>query len=246
MHVLYDLIRRGEYSGEPIIALGSSHGGYIANLLSKFAPNTLSAVFDNSSYPSPPLHYVIGRDLRQAEASCRAPSLPNLVWLCNVKSGWSSFVENDNYFSKDRQEIRCFSGDTLTEMADYGGNRTVYRFYHSAHDAFVPACSKLALAAALRERGFDVYEYVMDEEDVDGRFVKNLSHGMGLSLRLMFERLYATVDVFEGPTDIGLRSEIMFRGETHDYVFRYGSDGVRALCRSSGWARPARAFGRVA
>ena len=53
IYVIDDLIKRGSRTSN-IILFGSSHGGYIAHMVAKLAPNTIRLIIDNSSYISPP------------------------------------------------------------------------------------------------------------------------------------------------------------------------------------------------
>ena len=64
----------------------------------------------------------------------------------------------------------------------------------------------------------------MDHGDVDGRFVKTLSHGMGLSLKKMFANFYPDVIRKQEYSDITLKSLIIYEGIKGRYVFKYESD----------------------
>ncbi len=62
-----DLFIRHPQIPKTIYAIGSSYGGYIANLISKLAPCTLNAVFDNSSWATPNMNYIKGQELGLTE-----------------------------------------------------------------------------------------------------------------------------------------------------------------------------------
>jgi hypothetical protein len=227
--VLYDLHTRRslDWNGH-IIAIGSSHGGYIANLLSKFAPNTLTAVFDNSSYAVPPLAYVMTREMRSPFFSPFVMATKNIKFLCSIKSGWTTNSLSSNYYHDDARKIRSFLyEEDIKKMAELGKNKTQYRFYHSKYDSHIAnVYEKIAMADLLKKYGFDTKIYLIDHCDVDGRFIKTADHGMNLSLQMMFDKLYPDVTPKDKCSDISLRSLIVYEGINGDYVLKYESDEI--------------------
>ena len=225
--VLYDLQKKIRFDGG-IIAIGSSHGGYIANLLSKFAPNTLSAVFDNSSYAVPPLSYVMEREIKPAIFyPCRMIT-KNIGIYYAIKSGWTTNSLSSNYYSEDARKIRSFiHEEDIKRMAEMGRNKTQYRFCHSKYDFQIAnVYEKTAMFDLLKKYNFDAEIYLADHGDVDGKFVKNLDHGMALSLKKMFEKFYPDVIHKSEDTDITLKSLIIYEGIKGDYIFKYSEDRV--------------------
>jgi hypothetical protein len=228
VYVLYDLQKRIRLHWGKIIAIGSSHGGYIANLLSKFAPNTLTAVFDNSSYADPPLNYVMGRECKPAIFHPCEMVTKNIGIYYTLKSGWTTNSLSSNYYSEDARKIRRFlyEGD-IKKMALMGNNKTQYRFFHSKYDFKISNVhEKMTMVDFLKKYNFDSEIYLMDHCDVDGRFVKTLDHGMNLSLKKMFAKLYPDVKRKDECSDITLKSLIIYEGIKGDYVFQYESDKV--------------------
>ncbi|WDF92733.1 DUF2920 family protein [Aeromonas hydrophila subsp. hydrophila] len=57
---------------------------------------------------------------------------------------------------------------------------------HAIHDAIAPADAKLAMARAMLARGFNAELILFDESSVDGEFIRNMEHGMGLSMLQFF------------------------------------------------------------
>lgn len=223
--VLGDLLGELGFPHDNIIAMGSSHGGYIANLMAKLAPNTFAAVFDNSSYPAAPPNYIYGREIKTFEHKFFISE--HLVLCCYLKTGWTSRQGHPNTFTPDRARIRSFlDEEVIRRMAQLGGCRTQYRFYHSLQDRLVPAEQKSKMIHLLQEHGFDVQYNFMGKEDIDGRFVKNLDHGMNLSLKIMFDRLYPTITPRKGSTDLELDSVITYEGTELDYTFTFSKQGV--------------------
>lgn len=226
LHVLSELLKTLDFNKGTIIAFGSSHGGYLANLLAKFSPNTFSAVFDNSSYSCPPLPYIVGRQIRQYEYL--ALITMNIAAGCFVISPWRLNPHEQNFYSKDRQKIRSFTSlEDIQKMANYGSKKTQYRFYHSTKDMIAKPEDKIRAFDFLKKEGFDAQLKLMDEKDVDGVFVKNLNHGMDLSLKTMFINLYPTVMPRNPHTDFELQSEIVYEGFEMDYCFSYTNSRVQ-------------------
>lgn len=220
LYVLGDLLQNVAFDRGNIIAFGSSHGGYIANLMAKFAPNSFSAVLDNSSYACAPLPYVVGRQLGCHEFL--ATMSLNIAIACFVVSPWRLHPHEKNFFSDDRQKIRSFLfDDDIKTMAAAGGNKTQYRFLHSEQDMIAKVEDKLKMATLLQDNGFDVRISLMGPKDVDGHFVKNLNHGMDLSLKTMFTKLYETIQPRQPQTDFDLNSEITYKGIDMDYTFTF-------------------------
>jgi hypothetical protein len=226
--VLYDLQERGlDWYGH-IIAIGSSHGGYIANLISKFAPNTLSAVFDNSSYAVPPLGYVMERECRAAICYPCEMITKNIGLFYTIKSGWTTNSLASNYYHEDARKIRSFLyEEDIQKMAEIGKNKTQYRFYHSKYDVKTSnVYEKIAMVDLLKKYNFDSKIHLIDHPDVDGRFIKSVEHGMELSLRMMFDKLYADITFKNKYSDISLRSLVIYEGIKGNYVFKYEKDEI--------------------
>lgn len=227
LYVLFDLLKSISFEKENIIAFGSSHGGYIANLMAKFAPNTFSAVLDNSSYACAPLPYVVGRQLGHHEFL--ATMTMNIAIACFVVSPWRLYPSEQNFFSEDRQRIRSFlSEEDITNMAAYGQNKTQYRFIHSQQDMIAKPDDKLQMVNLLQANGFDIQFSLMGPNDVDGQYVKNLGHGMGLSLKTMFSKFYETIQPRHAQTDFDLNNKIVYKGSEMDYLFKFNGTGLSA------------------
>lgn len=73
-------------------------------------------------------------------------------------------------------------------MAAQGGTQTFCLMVHAIHDAIAPADAKLAMARAMLARGFNAELILFDESSIDGEFIRNMEHGMGLSMLQFFEQ----------------------------------------------------------
>lgn len=183
-----DVLRRYSNIPKKIYSIGSSYGGYIANLISKLAPRTLNAVFDNSSWAIPNKRFIIGHDLGLPELT--AELTPNIVIEGNVLSPWSSFDFMPNAFGKSRILMRSFPETHLVVMKKTGYGKTVYRFVHSSGDEIANTDQKKSLVNQMKLNGFNAQIEVFSSSDIDGRYIKNMDHGMGLSMRQFFAKCF--------------------------------------------------------
>ena len=173
----------------PVTLIGSSHGGYIAYLIAKFAPNLIDCVIDNSAYVKPPLRYVVGKDLDVQQPEYRQTSR-NIVLHYFVKTYWCNDVDSYYYFSKDRLDIRDVSKDRhMKVVSQVSKNRIKYVAYHYADDTIAPLDEKKAFYKKLRKLGFDAsLQIISTAADVDGKFIKSLEHGLNMSIKELVTR----------------------------------------------------------
>jgi len=183
-----DIYLKYPHIPKTIFAIGSSYGGYIANLISKLAPNTLNAVFDNSSWALPNLKYIKGQELGSYEML--GTLFSNVTLELNVLSPWTHNPHLPNYFNQARRQIRSFPDDHLRIMAGSGKNKTIYRFVHAKEDSISDAEDKISLADSLKKNGFDVQMEVYTDKDIDGHYIKNMEHGMRMSMKSLFARAF--------------------------------------------------------
>ena len=176
------------YSGnrDNLILVGSSYGGYLAQLVNKFRPGYARALFDNSSWAEPNLAYVVGRDIGAVEYQCTLQGGVELA-LC-VDSPWRMLAGHPHEFDVDAFIIRSFSASQLDQMAVQGGTATFCLMVHAIHDSIAPTEAKLAMARAMLARGFNAELILFDESSIDGDFIRNMEHGMGLSMLQFFEQ----------------------------------------------------------
>ncbi len=205
-----------------IYAIGSSYGGYIANLISKLAPCTLNAVFDNSSWAAPSLKYIKGQELNLSEFTGNLP--PNVILELNVITPWTHQPFMPNYFNEDRKQIRSFPEKHLAVMGKAGNQKTIYRCVHANIDIISNTEEKLKLVNALKEIGFDVQMEIYTEKDIDGRYIKHMEHGMGLSMRLFFAKALEQTQTRiknDQRLDFDFEHTLHFQCETQTYTINY-------------------------
>ncbi len=165
------------------IFLGSSHGGYIAHLAAKIAPSFVDYVIDNSSYVTPPLQYIVGK-----ETNINHPEYliyhEHLSLHCFVQTMWTTNRQSPYNFSDDRYRIRnLMDEEHLKKQHDARNYKTTFISYHSTQDKLAPTQEKIDFYEKLKTLGFLATLHLISEEDVDGRFIKTLDHGMDMSIK---------------------------------------------------------------
>lgn len=221
--VLADLLTDGpDFDSRQIVALGSSHGGYIAHLMAKIAPRTLALVIDNSSYTQPPMAY-----LGAAEATeWAAPLVDGVNLRCRVESAWSLSDRNaDNFYDRDRDLIRdvAYPPHLRAVRAAAGETATQFRMVNSSRDTLSPPVLKQRQVAVLRALGFDAQLLIVEEEHLDGRLFKSLDHGLDASLAALFDLGVADLAPRERGVDMTRGTAIVFDGIDKSYRFAHGA-----------------------
>ncbi|MCX7133699.1 MAG: DUF2920 family protein [Aeromonas sp.] len=186
LNAIEDAMCRYNGNRDNLILVGSSYGGYLAQMVNKFRPGYARALFDNSSWAEPNLAYVVGRDIGAVEYQCTLQGGVELA-LC-VCSPWRMVAGHPHEFDVDAFIIRSFSASQLDQMAAQGGTFTFCLMVHAIHDPIAPTEAKLAMARAMLARGFNAELVLFDESSIDGDFIRNMEHGMGLSMLQFFEQ----------------------------------------------------------
>ncbi|EHN6916716.1 DUF2920 family protein [Campylobacter jejuni] len=178
--------------GIPVIMIGSSHGGYLAHLATKIAPWLVDGVIDNSSYAKFLWRLVgFGKEVDFVEYSefNTFNFYQNIRVCCSSKTFWTSNSSSNNFFSVSRRMIRYILEPIHLEIqANYP--KPCYISYHSFYDKEIaPPDEKIELYKYLKQFGFDAKLYmVKDLDQIDGKFIKNLEHGMGMSIKTLISK----------------------------------------------------------
>ncbi|EAK0934181.1 DUF2920 family protein [Campylobacter jejuni] len=178
--------------GIPVIMVGSSHGGYLAHLAAKIAPWLIDGVIDNSSYAKFLWRLVgFGKEIDFMRYYCFGTAIffKHIHTYCSDKTFWTSNSSLNNFFSVPRRMIRYILEPKHLEIqANYP--KPCYTSYHSFYDKEIaPPDEKLELYKYLEQFGFDAELYMIKNPDqVDGRFIKSLEHGMGMSIKTLISK----------------------------------------------------------
>ena len=212
LQVLHHLLATHHVDKRRLFVIGTSYGGYVATLMAKLAPNTFRLVVDNCGFSSAEddLGAVIGR--------ARA-TLCDIVCETQARPAFAATPGAPNFFSLPRREIR-----SLFVPAHLFPNTARLYAYHGVGDRVAPTERKLRLREAFAGRiPYDLE--IIDQSRIDGRLFKTPEHGLGASMRLLFERSYEKFTADGGAltdhTDFDLAHEIVFACSGEHYRLRY-------------------------
>ena len=185
-------INNAKFEHLPVIMVGSSHGGYLAHMCAKIAPWLVDAVIDNSSYAIFLWRLIgFGKEIDFTNYFCFGTDTlyQNLYLYFFDKTHWTLNEKSPYYFIDAREEIRnILNLDHLNVQSSY--KKPIYVSYHCINDKeTAPAKDKTELYEALKKLKFDAtLHMIKDESEVDGKFIKSLIHGMGMSYKLLLQR----------------------------------------------------------
>ena len=185
-------INNAKFEYLPVIMVGSSHGGYLAHMCAKIAPWLVDAVIDNSSYAIFLWRLIgFGKEINFTNYFCFGTDTlyQNLYIYFFDKTYWTLNEKSPYYFIDAREEIRnILNLDHLNVQSSY--KKPIYVSYHCIFDKEIaPAKDKIELYEALKKLKFDAtLHMVKDESEVDGKFIKSLTHGMGMSYKLLLQK----------------------------------------------------------
>ena len=158
-----------------------------ALLIAKIAPWYVDGVIDNSGTVLPLLECIIGKDLSRPEFFFS--DLNKLVGMF-IKTYWTREDERLSYFfTNENYMIRSLLNSShLTIQASVNKN-IILVSYHSLKDPFNTAKDKQTLFLAYKELGYDAtLHLIKDESEIDGRFIKDLNHGMRITDKALFRK----------------------------------------------------------
>lgn len=175
----------------PVIMIGESHGGYLAYLAAKFAPWFIDGVIDNSAYAKFLWRLVgFGKeiDFMQYAEFATFDFFHHIKIHCSTKTFWTSNSTSPNFFSPARRKIRnLLEKDHLQNQARF--TKTHFASYHSLKDEHASLKEKIELYKELSNLGFNAsLNSITKESQIDRKFIKNLSHGMGIPMKLLIKK----------------------------------------------------------
>ena len=213
-----ELAERHRFNQRRIVLFGSSYGGYIASLMSKYAPNTFSLVIDNSGFARVLLRDVLAeelldgeqkREISYGESKVSFPFTPSYPWTLNELA--------PSYFSDARRGIR-----SLLHAGHWAPAASRHCIFHSVADDLVPIAEKDRVVEILRVQGRVVDYHRIEASAIDGKVFKTAEHGMDASLRSLFEiAVPDTIPELGAMTDYELKSVANFHCGNETYRFSY-------------------------
>lgn len=225
INALKDLVKRfPKFADLPKIYGGGSYGGYLSLLIAKIAPWYVDGVIDNSGTVLPLLECIIGRKLNKPEFIYNDP---NTLIEMFIKTYWIREDENSSYFfANENYMIRSLLNSShLTIQANINKN-IIFISYHSLKDEFNTAKDKQTLFLAYKELGYDATLYLIkDESEIDGRFIKDLNHGMRISDKALFRKeLPLMLEKLQGRKSFMQENSISYPCRDQKFIFEDDKD----------------------
>lgn len=131
----------------------------------------------------PQLKYIIGRDI--GEADYFFPD-PDILVKMHTQTYWNRDENSPYYFSNANYMIRTLLNSTHIQI-QANIKKPIIISYHSAKDEFDTAKDKKVLFDIYKYLNFDATLHLIKSEDqIDGKFIKNLEHGMRINDKALF------------------------------------------------------------
>ncbi|EOG4027960.1 DUF2920 family protein, partial [Campylobacter jejuni] len=163
-----------------------SYGGYLALLIAKIAPWYVDGVIDNSGVCLPFLACILGREMNQGEFYFEGSGYR---LYCFVYKYWNRNMNSSYYFGDENYLIRAILNSNHLQIQSNLNKNTIFVSYHSIQDMGAPVQNKIELYKCYQELGYDAtLHLIKDENDIDGRFVKSLEHGLRMTDRALFRK----------------------------------------------------------
>ncbi|WP_426723433.1 DUF2920 family protein [Campylobacter coli] len=187
INALKDLVKRfPKFADLPKIYGGGSYGGYLSLLIAKIAPWYVDGVIDNSGSAVPPLNYILGREM---ESGCDyVLNSSHILIQCFLKTHWTRKENSPYFFNNENYFIRTLLNKDHLILQSQKNKNIIYVSYHSKEDPLTPANFKEQTMQILKILGYDVSLNLIDENKIDGKFIKNLDHGCGIPDKALFRK----------------------------------------------------------
>ncbi|EGI1534614.1 DUF2920 family protein [Campylobacter jejuni] len=220
INALKDLVKRfPKFADLPKIYGGGSYGGYLSLLIAKIAPWYVDGVIDNSGSALPPLIYILGRDMDQAEFVFEGDNHRIYPF---VQKYWTRNVDSFFYFSDENYLVRVILNLSHLKIQASYNTKIVFVSYHSQRDQGAPAENKIQLYEIYKILGYDATLHIIkDESDIDGRFIKSLEHGMRITDKALFRKeLPLMLEKLQGRNSLMQENSISYPCRDKIFVFK--------------------------
>ncbi|EAK0792845.1 DUF2920 family protein [Campylobacter lari] len=187
INALKDIMKNyPQFKSLPKIYGGGSYGGYLALMCAKIAPWYVDGVIDNSGVTLPHLPHLLGRESECGEFAIKGE---NYILLCFIKKYWTRDESSPYFLSDDNYMIRVLLNSKHLSLQNEKNQNTIFISYHSAKDEGAPVEHKSNFYEFCKQLGFDATLHIIkDENDVDGRYIKSLEHGLRMTDRALFKK----------------------------------------------------------
>ncbi|EGD3158469.1 DUF2920 family protein [Campylobacter coli] len=224
INALKDLVKCfPKFADLPKIYGGGSYGGYLSLLIAKIAPWYVDGVIDNSGVCLPFLAHILGRDMNQGEFVFEGDN--NRIY-CFVQKYWTRNINSSYYFGDENYLIRAVLNSNHLKIQASMNNNTIFISYHSMQDMGAPVQNKIELYKCYQELGYDATLYlVKDENDIDGRFIKSLEHGLRMTDKALFRKeLPLMLEKLQGRKFDMSKNSITYPCKDKQFIFKDKDD----------------------
>ncbi|HEG2629459.1 TPA: DUF2920 family protein [Campylobacter coli] len=188
INALKNLVKRfPKFADLPKIYGGGSYGGYLSLLIAKIAPWYVDGVIDNSGSALPPLNYILGREMEHSYGDYYEDFPHNRI-IFFLKTHWTRKENSPYFFNNENYFIRTLLNKDHLILQSQKNKNIIYVSYHSDKDPLTPANFKQQTMQILKILGYDVSLNLIDENKIDGKFIKNLDHGCGIPEKALFRK----------------------------------------------------------
>ncbi|EAK0539192.1 DUF2920 family protein [Campylobacter coli] len=188
INALKNLVKRfPKFADLPKIYGGGSYGGYLSLLIAKIAPWYVDGVIDNSGSALPPLNYILGREMEHSYGDYYEDFPHNRI-IFFLKTHWTRKENSPYFFNNENYFIRTLLNKDHLILQSQKNKNIIYVSYHSDKDPLTPANFKQQTMQILKILGYDVSLNLIDENKIDGKFIKNLDHGCGIPDKALFRK----------------------------------------------------------
>ncbi|EOV3157888.1 DUF2920 family protein [Campylobacter coli] len=188
INALKNLVKRfPKFADLPKIYGGGSYGGYLSLLIAKIAPWYVDGVIDNSGSALPPLNYILGREMEHSYGDYYEDFPHNRI-IFFLKTHWTRKENSPYFFNNENYFIRTLLNKDHLILQSQKNKNIIYVSYHSKEDPLTPANFKEQTMQILKILGYDVSLNLIDENKIDGKFIKNLDHGCGIPDKALFRK----------------------------------------------------------
>ncbi len=210
------------------LLFGTSHGGYLGFLCAKFAPWLIDAVVENSGYANAPFRMLgLGKYIDYLKIQ---------EWSMKPSENIGLIVFTKTHFNRDKNSLNCYTEahDKIRSLPELDHLQTqaachkaVFVSYHSARDFDIARPEpKQRLYQMLAKLDFDAtLHLIKDESEVDGKFIKNLKHGMDMSLKMLIQKELPPLLAQEFKHEKNEKREISYPSENLEYHFKEAARG---------------------
>ena len=192
-----------------IFAYGSSFGGYIMQMCSKYAPSTFAFIADASGYAKPDMMLI----RPSGDIYSRGYANNGAVFGVKTEPFYIADKKSDFYFTEDMDMIRTLSDKNhINIFSKYFSGQIV--MFHSVADPLVNVEDKKALGNIYKKAKINCRHYLFTEKDIDGEIIKTTGHCMGADLKKLFEKFCGNDLLLKGKenkqTDFDLKHQIAY------------------------------------